>query len=73
MAGGGKGGGGVITETGNEPLDCLSSFEKTTKDILFKFVGVLFVGGWMNSKGEGKTYVLQLANWKIGSSSLGVN
>jgi len=31
----GKGGGGVITETGNEPLDCLSSFEKTTKDILF--------------------------------------
>jgi hypothetical protein len=54
----GKGGGGVITETGNEPLDCLSSFEKTTKDILFKFVGwgACFVGGWMNSKGEGKTY-----------------
>lgn len=54
LAGGGKG--GVITESGNEPLDCLSSFEKTTKDILFKFVGGLFVGGWMNSKGEGKTY-----------------
>jgi len=43
LAGGGKG--GVITESGNEPLDCLSSFEKTTKDILFKFVGGLFVGG----------------------------
>jgi len=43
LAGGGKG--GVITESGNEPLDCLSSFEKTTKDILFKFVGGLFEGG----------------------------
>jgi hypothetical protein len=32
----------------------------------------LFVGGWMDSKGEGKN-ILQLANWKIGSSSLGVN
>jgi hypothetical protein len=30
--------------------------KKQQKDILFKFVGGLFVGGWMNSKGEGKTY-----------------